>query len=273
MPATTSPVDFNKAAVAAACGRRGARAHPHSVGRQSPRGPHGPGSQVARRPDPGKEAGRQVLLNQLAELKRRAGETPGMIKVRGLKVVMLFRRGADAGGQGRAIKTISAPLTRASAESWRSAAPTAREKTASGIPALRGRAPAPARWLLFDRSWYNAPAVEHVMGFCTEEEYAEYLRSCPSSSGCSCARHHPDQNPGSRSATPEQEKRFQAAWRTRQALELSPMDVMSRSEMGRILARQRTPCSQPRTFPKPPGGSSPGTIRSAPRLKRLSATC
>ena len=33
--------------------------------------------------------------------------------------------------------------------------------------------------MLFDRSWYNRAGVEHVMGFCTDDEYAEFLRSCP----------------------------------------------------------------------------------------------
>jgi len=39
--------------------------------------------------------------------------------------------------------------------------------------------PAAGEIVLFDRSWYNRPGVEHVMGFCTPEEYTEFLRSCP----------------------------------------------------------------------------------------------
>jgi len=58
-------------------------------------------------------------------------------------------------------------------------APTEREEDPVVLPALRD-APAGGReMVLFDRSWYNRAGVERVMGFCTDEEYAEFLRSCP----------------------------------------------------------------------------------------------
>jgi polyphosphate kinase 2 (PPK2 family) len=40
---------------------------------------------------------------------------------------------------------------------------------------------------MFDRSWYNRAGVERVMGFCTDDQYDEFMRQAPSSSGCSCA--------------------------------------------------------------------------------------
>ena len=47
------------------------------------------------------------------------------------------------------------------------------------FPALRGHLPAAGEIVLFDRSWYNRAGVDHVMGFCSDDEYQEFLRSCP----------------------------------------------------------------------------------------------
>jgi len=57
--------------------------------------------------------------------------------------------------------------------------PTDREKTQWYFQRYVAHLPAAGEIVLFDRSWYNRAGVEHVMGFCTDEEYHEFLRACP----------------------------------------------------------------------------------------------
>jgi polyphosphate kinase 2 len=57
--------------------------------------------------------------------------------------------------------------------------PTERDKTQWYFQRYAPHLPAAGEMVLFDRSWYNRAGVERVMGFCTEEEYQEYMRSCP----------------------------------------------------------------------------------------------
>ena len=83
--------------------------------------------------------------------------------------------------------------------------------------------------MIFDRSWYNRAGVEHVMGFCTEEEYAEFLRACPEfermliRSGVHLVKYWLSVS------DEEQEKRFQQrAGDPAKLWKLSPMDIVSR---------------------------------------------
>jgi polyphosphate kinase 2 (PPK2 family) len=62
--------------------------------------------------------------------------------------------------------------------------PTEREKTQWYFQRYAPYLPAGGEMVLFDRSWYNRAGVERVMNFCTEDEYREFLRSCPNLSGC-----------------------------------------------------------------------------------------
>jgi hypothetical protein len=97
--------------------------------------------------------------------------------------VVIFE-GRDAAGKGGVIKRITESLNRASA-AWSRSARRPRGKRRSGtFSATSQQLPAAGEMVLFDRSWYNRAGVERVMGFCTEEEYQEFMRSCPNSSGC-----------------------------------------------------------------------------------------
>ena len=58
-------------------------------------------------------------------------------------------------------------------------APTERERSQWYFQRYVAHLPAAGEIVLFDRSWYNRAGVERVMGFCTDEEYQEFLRSCP----------------------------------------------------------------------------------------------
>jgi polyphosphate kinase 2 len=100
------------------------------------------------------------------------------IKAEGLKVVVIFE-GRDAAGKGGVIRRIT---ERTSSRSWRIAAlaaPTERERTQWYFQRYVEHLPAAGEVVLFDRSWYNRAGVERVMGFCTEEEYQEFMRTCP----------------------------------------------------------------------------------------------
>jgi polyphosphate kinase 2 len=100
------------------------------------------------------------------------------VKARGLKVVVLFE-GRDAAGKGGAIQRITEAISPRLCRVAALAAPTEREKTQWYFQRYVAQLPAAGEILLFDRSWYNRAGVERVMGFCTEEEYREFLRSVP----------------------------------------------------------------------------------------------
>ena len=100
------------------------------------------------------------------------------VKAQGLKVVIVFE-GRDAAGKGGCIKRITECLNPRYARVAALPVPTEREKTQWYFQRYVAHLPAAGEMVLFDRSWYNRAGVERVMGFCTEEEYREFLRSCP----------------------------------------------------------------------------------------------
>ena len=100
------------------------------------------------------------------------------IKYEGLKVVVLFE-GRDAAGKGGAIKRITESLNPRYCRVAALGTPTEKEKTQWYFQRYTAHLPAAGEMVLFDRSWYNRAGVEHVMGFCTDVEYREFLRSCP----------------------------------------------------------------------------------------------
>jgi len=100
------------------------------------------------------------------------------VKFKGLKVVVIFE-GRDAAGKGGVIKRITESLNPRICRVEALATPTEREKTQWYFQRYVARLPAAGEIVLFDRSWYNRAGVERVMGFCTEDEYLEFLRSCP----------------------------------------------------------------------------------------------
>ncbi|MGY1633701.1 polyphosphate kinase 2 [Geodermatophilus sp. SYSU D01186] len=100
------------------------------------------------------------------------------IRAEGLRVVLLFE-GRDAAGKGGAIQRITEPLNPRYARVVALPAPTDRERGQWYFQRYVPHLPARGEMVLFDRSWYNRAGVERVMGFCTDEEYWEFLRSCP----------------------------------------------------------------------------------------------
>ena len=100
------------------------------------------------------------------------------IKDQGLRVVILFE-GRDAAGKGGAIKRITENLNPRIARIVALGTPTERERSQWYFQRYVAELPAAGELVLFDRSWYNRAGVERVMGFCTDKEYWEFLRSCP----------------------------------------------------------------------------------------------
>ncbi len=100
------------------------------------------------------------------------------IKYKGLRVIVLFE-GRDAAGKGGTIKRITECLNPRVCRVVALGIPTEREKTQWYFQRYVDHLPAAGEMVIFDRSWYNRAGVERVMGFCTDDEYWDFLRSCP----------------------------------------------------------------------------------------------
>ena len=167
---------------------------------------------------------------ELSKLKIELVKLQEWIKFKGIKLVVIFE-GRDAAGKGGAIKTITESLNPRYARVVALGVPTEKEKTQWYFQRYVPHLPAAGEMVLFDRSWYNRAGVERVMGFCTEDEYQEFMRSCPEfermlvRSGIMVVKYWFSVSDD------EQEKRFQARmddptkhWK------LSPMDMEARSK-------------------------------------------
>jgi polyphosphate kinase 2 len=166
---------------------------------------------------------------ELARLQVELVKQQEYIRAQGLKVVVIFE-GRDAAGKGGAIQRITETLNPRAAHVVALAAPTERERGQWYFQRYATHLPASGEMVLFDRSWYNRAGVERVMGFCTDEEYEEFLRSCPEfermlvRSGIQLIKYW-----FSVSDT-EQEKRFQARLKDpTKRWKLSPMDLEARN--------------------------------------------
>jgi polyphosphate kinase 2 len=172
----------------------------------------------------------KVYLRELRKLHVELVKLQNWVRHAGLKVVVIFE-GRDAAGKGGVIKRIVETLNPRYARVVALGIPTEREKTQWYFQRYVQHLPAAGEMVLFDRSWYNRSNVERVMGFCTEPEYLEFLRSCPQfermliRSGITLIKYWFSVS------DEEQERRFQdrindptRRWK------LSPMDVHARSK-------------------------------------------
>ena len=165
----------------------------------------------------------------LADLQVELAKLQAWVKQRGLKVVVIFE-GRDAAGKGGVIKRIAERTNPRIVRIEALGTPTDREKTQWYFQRYVERLPGAGEMVLFDRSWYNRAGVERVMGFCTEEEYREFLRSCPEfermlvRSGIILIKYWFSVS------HEEQERRFQGRIKDpKKRWKLSPMDVESRN--------------------------------------------
>jgi polyphosphate kinase 2 len=100
------------------------------------------------------------------------------IQSQGQRMVVIFE-GRDTAGKGGTIKRITEFLNPRYCRVVALPAPTEREKTQWYFQRYVSHLPAAGEIVLFDRSWYNRAGVERVMGFCSDDEYEEFLRDCP----------------------------------------------------------------------------------------------
>ncbi|HZL76785.1 MAG TPA: polyphosphate kinase 2 [Bacteroidales bacterium] len=174
----------------------------------------------------GRKKFEKLLLKQEIELVK----LQEWVKMNKLKVVVVFE-GRDAAGKGGVIKTISGCLNPRICRIVALGIPTEKEKSQWYFQRYVNHLPAGGEIVLFDRSWYNRAGVEKVMGYCTNDEYEEFLRSCPEyekmliRSGIILIKYWFSVSDH------EQEKRFQDRIQDpTKRWKISPMDVESRDK-------------------------------------------
>jgi len=172
----------------------------------------------------------RVYERELARLQVELVKLQMWIKREGLKIVVIFE-GRDAAGKGGTIKRITEPLNPRTCRVAALPEPTDRQKTQWYFQRYAAHLPAAGEMVLMDRSWYNRAGVEKVMGFCTEKEYEEFMRSCPEfermlvRSGILLVKYWFSVS------DKEQEKRFQGRLTDlTKRWKLSPMDLESRKK-------------------------------------------
>jgi polyphosphate kinase 2 len=183
---------------------------------------------VVGRPKQHKPPKNYKYIDELAHLEFELIKLQEWVRIQGLKVAVLFE-GRDAAGKGGVIKRIIAPLNPRICRVAALGTPTERERGQWYFQRYVAELPARGEIVLFDRSWYNRAGVERVMGFCTEEEYEVFLRTCPMfedmlvQSGIHLVKYWFSVN------DEEQEKRFRERVRNPiKRWKLSPMDLESR---------------------------------------------
>lgn len=191
--------------------------------------PHSTPRMLEIAPDNPHPIGKKAYEQELARLQVELIKLQEWIRFKNLKVVVIFE-GRDAAGKGGAIKRITESLNPRVCRVVALPSPTEREKSQWYFQRYVAHLPAAGEMVLFDRSWYNRAGVERVMGFCSDEEYAEFLRSVPEfermlvRSGITLIKYWFSVS------DKEQEKRFQARLADpTKRWKLSPMDVQSRA--------------------------------------------
>jgi polyphosphate kinase len=180
--------------------------------------------------DKDKKMKNKRYFKELAKLDIELVKLQEWIKTKKLRVVVIFE-GRDAAGKGGVIKTIAGCLNPRICRVVALGTPTEKEKTQWYFQRYVPHLPAGGEIALFDRSWYNRAGVEKVMGFCTNDEYEEFLRSCPEfermllRSGIILIKYWFSVSDH------EQEKRFQDRIKDpTKRWKISPMDVESRDK-------------------------------------------
>jgi len=117
-------------------------------------------------------------IDEMARLQFELLKLQEWVRVQGLKVCVLFE-GRDAAGKGGVIKRIMESLNPRVCRVVALGTPTEKERSQWYFQRYVEHLPSAGEIVLFDRSWYNRAGVERVMGFCSDDEYREFLRACP----------------------------------------------------------------------------------------------
>lgn len=121
---------------------------------------------------------KDFYYNELEKLQLELVYVQRWVKQTGARVAIIFE-GRDAAGKGGAIKRIIEKLNPRICRVVALPVPTEKEKTQWYFQRYVQHLPSAGEMVLFDRSWYNRAGVEKVMGFCTDEQYYDFMRACP----------------------------------------------------------------------------------------------
>jgi polyphosphate kinase len=114
----------------------------------------------------------------MLELQRELLKAQRWVEETGQRIIILFE-GRDAAGKGGTIKRFMEHMNPRTARVVALQKPTERERTEWYFQRYVAHLPAAGEIVMFDRSWYNRAGVERVMGFCSPNEYLEFMRQCP----------------------------------------------------------------------------------------------
>jgi polyphosphate kinase 2 len=121
---------------------------------------------------------RKQYEKELRKLQTELCRLQEWVRLKGLRVIVVFE-GRDAAGKGGTIKAITERVSPRVFRVVALPAPSDREKTQMYMQRYVQHYPAAGEVVIFDRSWYNRAGVEHVMGFCTKDQYERFLDVCP----------------------------------------------------------------------------------------------
>jgi polyphosphate kinase 2 len=124
------------------------------------------------------ELPRKTYEKELLRLQTELVRMQEWVRATGARLVVVFE-GRDAAGKGGTIKRVTEHLNPRIARIAALPKPTDRQRTQWYFQRYVEHLPAAGEIVLFDRSWYNRAGVEHVMGFCTPDEYQRFLHQCP----------------------------------------------------------------------------------------------
>ena len=145
---------------------------------QLPNGDAGGGKKKKKKAKQAKAKKPYRYVDELVRLQFELIKLQDWVQKEGLKVVVIFE-GRDAAGKGGVIKRITESLNPRVCRVVALGTPTERERSQWYFQRYVQHLPGKGEIVLFDRSWYNRAGVERVMGFCTDDEYSKFLRSCP----------------------------------------------------------------------------------------------
>jgi polyphosphate kinase 2 len=180
-------------------------------------------------PEKARKLSEKFYLKEITRLQFELVKLQHWIQHKGLRVVLIFE-GRDAAGKGGLIQRIIEPLNPRGVRLVALGKPSDIERTQWYFQRYVSHLPSAGEIVLFDRSWYNRAGVERVMGFCSEQEYWEFLRSCPEfermlvRSGIILLKYYLSVS------DEEQERRFQSRARDpKRRWKLSPIDLETRN--------------------------------------------
>ena len=121
---------------------------------------------------------RGIYEKELSRLQAELVTMQEWVRTSPARIVVIFE-GRDAAGKGSTIKRITEFLNPRVTRIVALPAPTDRQRSQWYFQRYVEELPAAGEIVLMDRSWYNRAGVEHVMGFCTPQEYRRFLAQCP----------------------------------------------------------------------------------------------